>query len=289
MRVLVFGAGGQVGQAVARTAPTAHEVIAKTRAEADIADASAVARALAETRPDWVVNAAAYTAVDLAEDEPEKAAAANDIGVGILAEATGRLGSRLVHLSTDFVFDGTSGRAYLPSDATRPLGVYGITKLSGEKRVLGCDCAGIILRTAWVYASSGRNFVLTMLRLMREREQLRVVSDQIGAPTWASGLARAVWGLIDADAVAGIYHWTDLGVASWYDFAVAIQEEALARGLLKREAPIVPIATSDYPTRAHRPAFSVLDTSGTRALAPTVAAVHWRRNLRTMLDELRTT
>jgi len=288
MRVLVLGAGGQVGQAVARTVPRGHEVIAKTRAELDIGDSSAVDRAVAAARPDWVVNAGAYTAVDLAEDEPAKAAAVNDTAVGLLAEAAGRAGSRLVHLSTDFVFDGTSGRAYRPGDAPRPVSVYGATKLGGESRVLGSDCGGIVLRTAWVYASAGRNFVLTMLRLMREREQVRVVCDQIGAPTWASGLARAVWALIDVGAAAGIYHWTDLGVASWYDFAVAIQEEALARGLLKRAAEIVPIATSDYPTRARRPAFSVLDASGTRAVAPAAPAVHWRGNLRTMLDELRT-
>jgi dTDP-4-dehydrorhamnose reductase len=288
MRVLVFGSGGQVGQAVARTVPAGHEVICKARAQADIGDPASVGRALAEARPDWVVNAAAYTAVDLAEEEPAQAAAVNDIAVGVLAEAAGRAGSRLLHLSTDFVFDGSSCRAYLPGDAPHPLSVYGATKLAGEARALGGDCAGIVLRTAWVYASAGRNFVLTMLRLMREREQVRVVGDQIGAPTWATGLARAVWGLLDAGADAGIYHWTDLGVASWYDFAVAIQEEALARGLLRRAVPIVPIATSEYPTRARRPAFSVLDTSGTRAVATAASAVHWRGNLRAMLDELRT-
>lgn len=288
MRILVLGAGGQIGRAVVRAVPTAHEVLARTRADVDIADAGAARRAIADAKADWVVNAGAYTAVDLAEDEPAKAAAVNNAAVGVLADAAGRAGSRMVHLSTDFVFDGGSSRAYLPSDTPRPLSVYGTTKLGGEKRLLDSDCAGVIVRTAWVYAASGRNFVLTMLRSMREREQVRVVSDQIGTPTWASGLARAVWGLIDTGAAAGIYHWTDLGVASWYDFAVAIQEEALDRGLLKRAAAIVPIPTSEYPTRARRPAFSVLDTSRTRALAPTVPAVHWRANLRMMLDELRT-
>ncbi len=287
MRILVFGAGGQVGRAVVATAPTGHEILAKTRADVDLADESAIGRALDEARPDWMVNAGAYTAVDLAEDEPGKAAAINDTAVGALADAAGRAGSRLIHLSTDFVFDGSSSHAYLPSDAPRPLSVYGVTKLAGERRVLGSDCRGIVLRTAWVYASAGRNFVLTMLRLMRERERVAVVCDQIGAPTWASGLARAVWALIDADAASGIHHWTDLGVASWYDFGVAIHEEALARGLLKRPVEIVPIATSDYPTRARRPAFSVLDTSATRALLHSAPAVHWRDNLRTMLDELR--
>jgi dTDP-4-dehydrorhamnose reductase len=288
MRVLVLGAGGQVGRAVAQSAPAGHEVIARTRSDVDIGDAAAVGRAITEAAADWVVNAGAYTAVDQAEDEPAKAAAINDAAVGAIAAGAARAGSRLLHLSTDFVFDGASSRAYLPSDKPNPLGVYGASKLAGEAKVLGGDCAGIVLRTAWVYAATGRNFVLTMLRLMREREQLRVVGDQIGAPTWAAGLARAIWGLMSGGAGAGIYHWTDLGVASWYDFAVAIQEEALARSLLPRATAVVPIATADYPTRAHRPAFSVLDTSATRALLPATTAVHWRVNLRMMLDELRT-
>jgi dTDP-4-dehydrorhamnose reductase len=287
MRVLVLGAGGQVGRAVVQTPKAGHQVIALTRSEVNISDAPAVTRALAETAPDWVVNAGAYTAVDLAEDEPQKAAAINDTAVGIIAAAAARTGCRVLHLSTDFVFDGTSSRAYLPTDSPHPLSVYGSTKLGGERRVLDGAGGGIVLRTAWVYAAAGRNFVLTMLRLMREREQIRVVSDQIGAPTWATSLAGIIWGLVDMQAPAGIYHWTDLGVASWYDFAVAIQEEALPRGLLSRPTEVVPIATSDYPTRARRPAFSVLDTSGTRALSVAPAA-HWRVNLRNMLDELRT-
>lgn len=288
MKVLVFGAGGQVGRAVAAVPPAGAEVIIKTRAALDITDASAVSRVISENKPDWVVNAGAYTAVDLAEDEPAKAAAINDAAVGVVAAAAGHAGSRVLHLSTDFVFDGLSNRAYVPGDAPHPLSVYGATKLAGEIKLLDGGCAGIVLRTAWVYASAGRNFVLTMLRVLREREQVRVVCDQIGSPTWAASLARAVWGLIGAAAPPGIYHWTDLGVASWYDFAVAIQEEALTRGLLDREAEIVPIGTADYPTRAKRPAFSVLDISATRALAGSAAAFHWRRNLRTMLDELQT-
>ncbi len=146
--------------------------------------------------------------------------------------------------------------------------------------------SGIVLRTAWVYAATGRNFVLTMLRLMREKQQVSVVCDQIGTPTWATSIATAIWGLIEAQVTGGIYHWTDLGVASWYDFAVAIQDEALARGLLDRTVPVIPIPSSAYPTRARRPAFSVLDTESTRALIK-VPARHWRHNLRIMLDELR--
>jgi dTDP-4-dehydrorhamnose reductase len=285
--VLVLGGGGQVGRAVAQSVPAKHQVIVKSRADLDIADESAVDRVVAETTADWIVNGAAYTAVDLAEDQPALAAAVNDTAVGVLARAAARVGARLLHLSTDFVFDGKSNRAYLPSDATGPVGVYGASKLAGELRVLEHGAGGIVLRTSWVYAAAGKNFVLTMLKLMREREQVKVVGDQIGAPTWAAGLARAIWDLIDAGAPAGVYHWTDLGVASWYDFAVAIQDEALERGLLARPASIVPITTAEYPTRARRPAFSVLDTSATRALVGT-PAVHWRHHLRKMLNELRT-
>jgi dTDP-4-dehydrorhamnose reductase len=287
MRILVLGAGGQVGRAVVEVARGAHEVAERTRAELDITDAAAVRRVVTEIRPDWIVNGAAYTAVDLAEDEFARAEAINDAAVGILARAAEETGARLLHLSTDFVFDGGSNRAYLPHDEPAPLGAYGRTKLGGERRAQAAACGSIVLRTAWVYAAAGKNFVLTMLKLMREREQVRVVADQIGAPTWATGLARAIRDLLEADAAPGIHHWTDLGLASWYDFAVAIQDEALARGLLSRAAAITPIATSDYPTRARRPPFSVLDTKSTRALLPS-PAVHWRHNLRMMLDELRT-
>jgi dTDP-4-dehydrorhamnose reductase len=287
VRVLVLGAGGQLGQALARTAPSHHEVITRTRAELDIEDAAAVRRESAALKPDWILNAAAYTQVDQAEDEPARATAINDTAVGALAQGAASVSSRLVHLSTDFVFDGAANRAYRPDDPTRPLSVYGVGKRAGELKALEAECEAIVLRTAWVYAAAGRNFALTMLQLMREREQIRVVSDQIGTPTWARGVACAVWDLVEVAAPAGIYHWTDLGVASWYDFAVAIQDEALERGLLPRAASIVPITTAQYPTRARRPAFSVLDTTATRGRVAT-PALHWRHNLRMMLDELRT-
>ncbi|MHB8475489.1 MAG: dTDP-4-dehydrorhamnose reductase [Steroidobacteraceae bacterium] len=288
MRVLVLGGGGQVANAVAAaTTPGHHHVVVRSRAQLDIGDANAVARALADTGAEWVVNGAAYTAVDLAEDEQALAFAVNDTAAGVLAAATAKAGCRLLHLSTDFVFDGKSNRAYLPTDQANPSSVYGASKLGGERHVLKDPGAGIVLRTAWVYAAAGRNFVLTMLRLMREKEQVSVVCDQIGTPTWAGSIAAAIWALIEVNAPGGVYHWTDLGVASWYDFAVAIQDEALPRGLLSRAVPVTPIPSTAYPTRARRPAFSVLDTSATRALIR-VPARHWRHNLRTMLDELRT-
>jgi dTDP-4-dehydrorhamnose reductase len=286
MKVLIVGAAGQVGRAVAHAAPPGAALILRTRAELDIGDEAAVAAALAQTPVDWIVNAAAYTAVDRAETDAATAHAVNDTAVGVLAGAAAAAGSRLLHLSTDFVFDGKANRAYLPSDPVNPVSVYGSSKLGGERQALG-SAGGIVLRTAWVYDSSGKNFALTMLRLMREKPEVRVVADQIGTPTWATGIARAVWGLIDAAAPAGIYHWTDLGVASWYDFAVAIQDEALERGMLARRVPVVPIPTTAYPTPAARPAFSVLNTESIRALIP-APANHWRHNLRNMLDELRT-
>ncbi len=286
MKVLVVGAAGQVGRAIAHAAPAAAELILRTRADLDIGDAAAVAATLLRTPVDWILNAAAYTAVDRAETDAAAAYAINGTAVGALARAAAASGARLLHLSTDFVFDGKANRAYLPSDPVNPLSVYGLSKLAGEREVAGSP-GGIVLRTAWVYDSSGKNFALTMLRLMRERPEVRVVCDQIGTPTWATGIARAIWGLVDAAAPAGTYHWTDLGVASWYDFSVAIQDEALARGLLTRAVPVVPISTSAYPTPAARPAFSVLNTDSTRALVR-APALHWRHHLRNMLDELRT-
>jgi dTDP-4-dehydrorhamnose reductase len=284
MKVLVLG-GGQIAKAIAAGAPARHEVAMRTHAELDIVDEAALGIALAKFKADWILNAAAYTAVDLAEDEAAKAIAVNDTAVASLVRTAAAARSKLLHLSTDFVFDGGSKRAYLPSDPTNPLSVYGVSKLGGERHVVAGG-AGIVLRTSWVYAAEGKNFVLTMLRLMREKNQINVVCDQIGAPTWAASAAAAIWGLIDAKAAPGIYHWTDLGVASWYDFAVAIQDEALARGLLSRTIPVLPIYSSEYPTKAQRPAFSVLDSASTRSLLK-LPATHWRHNLRMMLDELR--
>ena len=287
MRVLVLGGGGQVARAVAASAPPDHAVILRTRQELDIGDESAVVSALRDEPADWIVNGAAYTAVDLAEKEPDEARAVNDTAVGNIARAARGAGARLLHLSTDFVFDGAANRAYRSDDPTKPSSVYAATKRDGEVRALTEGEGAVVIRTAWVYASTGRNFVLTMLRLMRERDEVRVVADQIGTPTWATGLARAIWGFIEADAAPGIYHWTDQGLATWYDFAVAIQEEALARGLLSRAVPVIPIATEAYPTPARRPAFSALNCESARSIVPNLAH-HWRHNLRMMLDELRT-
>ncbi|WP_374387033.1 dTDP-4-dehydrorhamnose reductase [Sandaracinobacter sp.] len=284
MKVLIAGAAGQLGRALQATAPAGVTIIAPPEGEFDILDDSKVSAVVASAAPGLVVNAAAYTQVDKAETDLEAAEAVNGTAAGRLAAAAARAGARFVHVSTDFVFDGMSALPYAPDAAPNPIGAYGTTKLSGERQVAAAHPKALIVRTAWVYAAQGNNFVRTMLRLMRERDELRVVADQVGTPTHAAGLARAIWAL-DAAGAAGIFHWTDAGVASWYDFAVAIRDEALAIGLLDRRIPVVPIRTSDYPTPARRPAMSVLDKGSSWAI--TGPAAHWRDELKQALAEMK--
>jgi dTDP-4-dehydrorhamnose reductase len=286
MRVLITGRTGQLGRELLQATPPRWEVTAFSSTELDIRDAGAVQATVAEIGPQVIVNAAAYTAVDKAEKEPGVAYATNSQGVANLAGAAGNAGARLIHISTDFVFDGGKSSPYLSTDTPNPTCVYGASKLAGEEQLQSILPGNyLILRTAWVYSSHGYNFVRTMLRLMRERDQLQVVADQVGTPTWAGGLAQAIWLLAEQAALSGIFHWTDAGVASWYDFAVAIQEEALELGLLDRKTIILPIRTQDYPTPARRPSYSVLDKTATwQALGH--SAPHWRVNLRKMLREL---
>ena len=285
-RALITGAGGQVGLELQATQPDGWAVIACGSAELDVTDARRVRTVLERERPTIVIHAAAYTAVDAAESNVERAEAVNAGGTARVAEAAAAVGARLLYLSTDFVFDGAAGRPYRTDAEPHPLGVYGRTKLEGERaavRALGERA--VVLRTAWVYSRHGRNFVRTMLRLMREQDHVGVVSDQVGTPTWARSLAGAVWALVERPSLHGVFHYTDAGVASWYDFAVAIQEEALALGLLDRRTPIRPLATADYPTPARRPSYSVLekgDSWGALGLVPP----HWRVSLRLMLKEL---
>ncbi|WP_260926826.1 dTDP-4-dehydrorhamnose reductase [Novosphingobium sp. 9] len=280
MKALITGCNGQLGKALLASLPDGCDAVALDRTSLDLTDAAAVYERVSREAPDLLLNAAAYTAVDKAENDEATARAVNVDAVAAMARAMKAGSGRLVHVSTDFVFDGSSARAYRPEDARNPLSVYGKTKADGE------DAAGtdaLIVRTSWVYSAGGANFVRTMLRLMRERDTLGVVADQIGTPTWAPGLASVLWGLAAREA-RGVYHHSDAGVASWYDFAVAIHEEALAIGLLDRPVTINPIATAQYPTPAVRPAFSLLDTSATRALLE-APAVHWRTHLRTMLKK----
>jgi len=282
MKVLIVGGNGQLGKGLSRTAPAEASIVSHDIDTLDITDAGAIAAVVSEIQPDIVFNAAAYTAVDKAESEEEAALAVNATAVGYLADAARRIDARFVHVSTDFVFDGRSGLPYTPDAPTAPIGAYGRTKLAGEEAA-GDDA--LIVRTAWVYAPNGGNFVRTMLRLMAERPEVRVVADQIGTPTYAPGLAAALWTMA-AKGTKGVHHYTDAGACSWYDFAVAIQEEALAAGLLDKAVPVIPINASEYPTPAQRPHYSVLDKTSTFAVlgGPTP---HWRENLRKMMAEIK--
>lgn len=297
MKVLVTGKNGQLGWELSQTQATAlsseisaAEVLFVGSEELDITVASSVDQLVNEFQPDVVINAAAYTAVDKAESDKEAAYAVNATGVENLAVACQSVGACLIHVSTDFVFGSDQNTPYQPDDKTNPLGVYGASKRAGEEKaisVLGDQVS--IVRTAWVYSTHGANFVKSMIRLMSEKDQLGIVSDQIGTPTSAKNLANALWQLV-ALRVSGakaqqVYHWTDLGVASWYDFAVAIQEIALEVGLLSKAIPVKPIFSHEYPTPAKRPSFSVMDTSSLREFTG-LSGQHWRTALTSMLKEL---
>jgi dTDP-4-dehydrorhamnose reductase len=280
MKALITGAAGQVGKALVASAPEGWDVVALDRTGCDLASNESIQRAIDAHKPDLLFNAAAYTAVDRAEDEEALAVAINGTAPSILCDALANTGARLVHISSDFVFDGEGSKSWRPDATPRPLSAYGRSKAAGE---IAAGPDALIVRTSWVYAAGGSNFVRTILRLVRERVELRIVADQFSAPTWAKGLADTLWALALRD-VRGIWHHCDSGIASWYDFAVAIQEEAVALGLLDREIAIVPISTGDYPLPARRPAFSLLDASATRTLLAD-GHTHWRINLRRMLDE----
>jgi dTDP-4-dehydrorhamnose reductase len=280
MRVLITGANGQLGGALQRLAPAWAEVSAIDVDDCDLTDIPMLRARLTVEAPELILNAAAYTAVDKAEGDEDTARAINAGAVATMVTAMAESGGKVVHVSTDYVFDGSSSSPYPPEAPRVPQSAYGRTKAEGEDALRAED---LLVRTAWVYEAGGANFVRTMIRLMKERDQLGVVADQIGAPTWATGLAQTIWGLAEKQAT-GIFHHSDAGVASWYDFAVAIAEEAHALGMLARLPLIRPITTADYPTPAKRPAFSLLDCRATRAVLGQ-DPVHWRTNLRLMLKE----
>ena len=296
-RILLTGATGQVGQELQRTLAPLGEVIGVSSQTMDLAQAASIRQAISQANPDIIVNAAAYTAVDKAETETELAKSINAIAPLVMAEEAQRLGATLFHISTDYVFDGHKNTPYTEEDATNPLSVYGQTKLDGEQGIQKTCDRYIILRTAWVYGTYGKsNFVKTMLRLFAEREEVRVVADQVGTPTWAGDIASAITTLLsqlpDGEGASegvstptGIYHFTNSGVASWYDFALAIFEEAKALGFPLTLQRIVPITTPEYPTPARRPAYSVLAGQKISAALGNHPP-HWRQSLRQMLEEL---
>ncbi|MGY0626359.1 MAG: dTDP-4-dehydrorhamnose reductase [Paraglaciecola chathamensis] len=287
MKVLITGKNGQLGWELCHRAPQAGvEVFAFGSSELDITQSGDVAQVFSCVKPDVVINCAAYTAVDKAESDQENVYLVNETGAVNIANACKDIGARLLHVSTDFVFDGTKHCPYTITDTPNPLGVYGASKLAGELGIQNVLPEAVIVRTAWVYSTHGNNFVKTMLRLMQEKPQLGIVSDQIGTPTYAAGLAQWLWAVVGQGDIKGMYHWTDAGVASWYDFAVAIQELALEKVLLKQAIPILPIYAQQYPTPAKRPAFSVIDKTSAENDTG-LQTVHWRKQLASMLEQLK--
>jgi dTDP-4-dehydrorhamnose reductase len=256
--ILLTGARGQLGFELARLLPAHGKVHALDRVALDLADADAIAAAVRQIKPQIIVNAAGYTAVDRAESEPALADAVNARAPAVLAEEAKRLDALLIHYSTDYVFDGTSGKPYREEDTTHPLNVYGSSKLGGERAIAAAGAAHLILRTSWIYGWHGQNFLLTMRRLAATRDELRVVADQFGVPNWSRVLAEATASLVGRGtaslaAKSGIYHLSGRGRASWFDFARAIFDHA-------DHPRIVPITTAEYPTPARRPASAVLAT-----------------------------
>jgi dTDP-4-dehydrorhamnose reductase len=291
-QIVLLGAEGQVGKELQQTLASVGEVTTFNRLGLDLSDSSQVQQRMSALRPNVIVNAAAYTAVDRAEQEPDLAHQINGTAPTLLAQAAEALGATLVHISTDYVFDGNSSSPYLESDPTRPISVYGQSKLQGETGIRqSCD-RHLIIRTAWVYGVEGKgNFVKTMLRLGAEQTELRVVADQIGTPTWSRDIAQAIADLIlqidpQIDAsLFGTYHYTNSGVASWYDLAIAIFTEAKRLGFPLQVERVVPITTADYPLPAQRPAYSVLNTqkiTGRLGSPPP----HWQQSLNQMLQDL---
>jgi dTDP-4-dehydrorhamnose reductase len=301
-RILLTGADGQLGQELQRTLVSLGEIIGVGRQALDLTQPDRIRQIISEIKPDLIVNAAAYTAVDKAQTEPELAKSINAVAPTIMAEEQARHGGILIHVSTDYVFDGRKNSPYTEEDAPNPLSVYGQSKLAGEEGIQKTsqslqsahqELRYIILRTAWVYGTYGKsNFVKTMLRLGAERDEIRVVADQVGTPTWACDIASSIAILGQKvheqgapSPLTGIYNFTSSGVASWYDFAIAIFEEAKQLGFELKVQRVVPITTSEYPTPATRPAYSVL--AGQKITAALGShPPHWRQGLRQMLAEL---
>lgn len=286
-KVLLIGAKGQVGQELQVTLPYLGEVISIGREELDLTNSEKIGQLIREIHPDYLVNAAAYTAVDKAETEPDLAYSINSIAPKIMAESAEKIKTKFLHISTDYVFDGRKNTPYLETDLTNPLGVYGQSKLRGEEEIKTVNSQAIILRTAWVYGSYGKsNFVKTMLRLGKEREELKVVVDQVGSPTWAKDIATAITHLlINVDNPPGIYNFTNSGVASWFDLTKAIFEEAKISGIPLKIQRVIPITTAEYPTPAVRPAYSVLSSQKISQQLDYIPP-YWRDSLKAMLNQL---
>jgi len=274
-RALIFGSSGQVGVALRSIAPAAFDVVAHDLAETDIRDESAVEHTLDEVKPEIILNCAAFTAVDDAEARPAEAFSANAAAPGFIAAGATRRGIRFIHISTDYVFDGRAHSPYLPSADVGPINVYGETKLEGERRVLAADPKHVVVRTAWVHSGTGTNFIKTCVRVLGAGTVMRVVDDQVGSPTRALHLASVLWRVTDLPSVSGVLHFTDAGVASWYDVATAVLEAMRAVGRAPESAEVLPVGTEEFPRPAKRPQYSVLDKRSSWASIGFVPP-HWR-------------
>ena len=264
LRILISGQQGQVSQALQQRLQNMGELIVLGRDQLDLSQPESIRPVVRDVKPDVIINAAAHTAVDQAESEPDLAFAINATSPGVFAEEAAALGVPLIHYSTDYVFDGSKAGAWVEADTPNPLGVYGNSKLAGERAIAAAGGQHLILRTSWVYSLTGRNFLLTMQRLLQEREKLSIVADQIGAPTWAGTIAASTGALIErwrdgAPGAWGVYHLTASGETSWFGFAEAIGQQLINSG--KPCAALEPIASSAYPTPAARPLNSRLDCS----------------------------
>jgi dTDP-4-dehydrorhamnose reductase len=300
-RILLIGAGGQVGEGLTRTLKPLGEVVAPGLGQLNFTDGDSIRRAIRETQPRWVVNAAAYTAVDQAESDPELAFAINATALEIVAEEAKKIGAAVVHYSTDYVFDGQKQTPYVETDATGPLNVYGESKLEGERALGESGVAHLIFRTSWVYGATGKNFVRSILRAAREREQLRIVADQYGAPTWSEGLARlTAHGMARVEEMAaesgvglgeamlpvsGVYHATGAGETTWHGFAAAAVEELRRLKPEAKLATVEAITTAEYPTVAKRPRNSLLDCTKLERVFRWKMP-EWRESLKRVVAEL---
>ncbi|MDG2422294.1 MAG: dTDP-4-dehydrorhamnose reductase [Gammaproteobacteria bacterium] len=292
-RLLLTGCNGQLGStfsALYKDSQLAgrYEFSSVDVEQVDFKNKESILSVLSLNNPSIIVNCGAYTSVDKAEEEPDAAFKINDLATTIIANWSKENGSRLLHISTDFVFDGAKNSPYEPSDETNPLGVYGNTKLGGERNIRNLlPKDGLILRTSWLYSEFGQNFVKTMLALMSKREEIGIVNDQIGSPTSTHSLVKILFKIIENENASGIYHWCDGAAISWYDFAVEIQKQGLRSGLLEKKIPVKPIPAAGYSTLAERPTYSVLNCEAT-LIEFGVPKVDWKKELNYVITAIAT-
>ena len=290
-KLLLTGCNGQLGStfsALYRDSElvSQYEFSSVDIEQVDLMSKESILSNLSLNNPSIIVNCGAYTSVDKAEEEPDIAFKINDLAISIIADWVKDNGSRLIHISTDFVFDGAKESPYQPKDRTSPLGIYGMTKLGGERHIgdlLPKD--GLVLRTSWLYSEFGQNFVKTMLTLMAERGEISIINDQIGSPTSAHSLVKVLFKIIENETSSGIFHWCDGASISWYEFALEIQEQAHNKGLLEKKIPVKPISSVDYSVVARRPAYSVLDCEATLSEF-NVAVVDWKEELNNVITKI---